>query len=315
VLRLCAFERTILCAIALALWATQGAAAQPSAQLAIDWDGPATCPKSERFDAELAQRLDPHLQVLEPVQVRVQVEALERSRYQLTLTTQGTTGAARRSVDLDDCAEVQRAAAVLIATALSPAAPAEPEREPVSRPLVQPWSLRLAGLFDASALPAPSGGPSLGVGYDRAAVRVWLDVRYVVGRESAQDELARVQIDLFAVALGGAYLWQLGPVGLGPMLELELGASRGQAASDANGSASAPWIAPLGGGLLEADLGPVALVLALALGVPLLRPEFEAQDPDDVYTTRPVTGRAQLGLKSPLGRVAGAPKNPEAAGQ
>jgi hypothetical protein len=66
--------------------------------------------------------------------------------------------------------------------------------------------------------------------------------------------------------------------------------------------------------VLEADVGPVALMLALALGVPLLRPEFEARDPGDIYTTRPLTGRAALGLKIPLGRSDG-PKKPETDGQ
>jgi hypothetical protein len=310
--RLRAFERTLLHAVALGLCASQVALAQLPAPLSIDWDGPASCPKSEHFEAALAQRLRPEPGALEPLQIRVRVEALAGNRYQLTLTTHGTRDTAHRSVDLDDCADVQRAAVLLIATALSPAA-ARPAPTPLLTP--QPWSLRVAGLVDVSALPKPSGGPSLGVGYERAALRLWADARYLVGRESAQSELARVQVDLFALALGVAYLWQVGPVGLGPQLELELGLLRGKAVVDASGSAVAPWIAGLGGAVLEADLGPVALVLALALGVPLLRPEFEAHDPDDVYATRPITGRAQLGVKIPLGRAATAPKNPNSIGQ
>ncbi|HEX6245745.1 MAG TPA: hypothetical protein VFZ61_32700, partial [Polyangiales bacterium] len=290
-LRLCAFERTLFHAVALGLWAPQVALAQLPSQLSIDWDGPASCPKSERFEAELTQRLDPELELLEPQQIRVRVEALEEERYLLTLTTQGATGAARRSVDLDDCGEVQRAAAVLIATSLSPGeAPAEPQAAAPRDP--QAWSLRIAGLFDVSALPGPSGGPSFGLGHERGAWRLWFDARYLVGRESDQPEPARVRVDLFAVGVGAAYLWRFGALGLGPQLELELGALRGRAVVDGEGSAAAPWITAMGGGVLEADLGPVALALALALGVPALRPEFEAQDEDDVYATRPVTGRA-----------------------
>jgi hypothetical protein len=291
------------------------ARAQLPSQIEVRWQTSAACSKTANFEADLARRLGPDAERAQPLRIEVEIAALAEAGYQLTLVAEGSAEA-RRSLQVASCEEAERAAAVLIATAVVPAAAsaesaeaAPSARAPSRRP---PWSLRIGLLGDLAALPGPSGGPSVGVGYDFPRPKLWLDARYGIARESNHSAEARSEIDLFALALGGAYAWQLGPVWLGPALELELGALRGRAAGAREaGSRAAPWIAAFAGALLGADLGRVTLTVSTALGVPLLRPEFQLEGQTNVYETSAITGRAQLGVSVPLGDL----KKTPASGQ
>lgn len=172
------------------------------------------------------------------------------------------------------------------------------------------WSVTARGLFDLFSLPKPSGGPALGALFSRSRYRLWSEARYLVARRAeAHDGSAAAKVDLFAAALGGAYVWPFGELVVGPSIELELGALHARGLRTAVASPSSqvgPWAA--------ADLGAVAgygvhrrvgLELSVYAGIPLRRPRLalrdENRDENPFYTTAAMTMRVAVGLRVSLG--------------
>jgi hypothetical protein len=307
-----------------ALSVTNAASAQSSARVSVRWVGPASCPQPSGFEAQIAQHGDRELEEAGALDVTVRLRELsnvgspERERtattaYALTLELEGQGSEATREVSLESCAEAQRAAALLISTALTPAL--EDDREPDERPRDAPrapklpWSLRLAALGDLRTLPGPSGGPALGLGYSTAKLLFWGDARYLVAR-AFDDRVSalRADVDLFAGALGSALVWTRGTLQAGPLLELEGGVLRAAASGPrADGRVRAIWASVWAGALIRVALGArLGLGVAGSAGVPFQRPAFllgEASVPQRVAA---VSGRVLISIDVRLGSKNGA---------
>ncbi|MDB4976556.1 MAG: putative secreted protein [Myxococcaceae bacterium] len=299
--------------------------AQLPAQVSIAWRDEASCPRPLRLslESEVARLLGPSAQKVEPSAFEAHVERLEAGvalPYRLTLEVRSNTHRAERQMDLASCAEAQDAAALLIATAIDPEAvmrtsaeapPPEPPEVPRPRPpslVPHRWSLVARGLFDAFALPGATAGPSVGVLLARPRFRVWSEARYLFARRTEQRAASSLQADadLFALAVGTAYVWPFGALVVGPGAELELGALRARGHGGGNQAASlhdaSPW------GLL--DLGGVAgygvhrrvgLELSMFAGLPLFRPQLAVRGEREFYTTAALTIRVAVGVRISLG--------------
>jgi hypothetical protein len=281
----------------------------------ISWRADASCPRPATLEADVARRLGSEPIDPSATAIAIVVAPHLPEPYELTLSV-ADAGAERR-VLLGSCAEVERAAALLIATALAPARAQQVEQselteEPAPRPPLR-WSVRIGALFDLRSLPGPSAGPQLGVELARAHLRLFSDARYLVPR-SFQDEgsALRAGVDLWAVTLGGAYTWSLGSFALGPCLEAELGAQRARArGARASGSTFGPWASAwLGLASEYAGFRRFAITLAATVGTPLWRSEFELTDPMNRFRSEALSFRVQAGLRFALGA-----KNPDEGGQ
>jgi hypothetical protein len=280
-------------------------------EVSIRWSG--VCPRPFALEAEVSQLLGERPQ-LPATEFEVDVDQ-QRNGYELTLEVESAANDAQRKVQLASCQEAQDAAVLLIATAIDPDAvlrvqkptpPPPPPPEPV-RPKPPPhrWSLWLRGLFDLQSLPGPTVGPSVGGLWQQARWRAWLDLRYLPARTaSARNQDLEARVDLFAAALGGAYVWGFGSFRVGPALELEAGAlrarGRGQVRSRTD---AARWGAvELGAVGAYRATERIGVELGLFAGVPLRRPELGAQGlVDSFYTTSPATMRLALGARVSLG--------------
>lgn len=290
--------RANLCLLLHALLALTTASAQTGP--VIHWQGGVTCPRPAALERDLEARSQHDLSELAPLELLVEITPLPSGSVALSLIAQGGEDQHARQVELASCAEAERAAVMLIATALAPAEPsAEP---PADEHAYGPWSLRTSALLDLRAVPGVSGGPALGVALQLPLrFQVWADARYLFARDSELLGGARARVDLFALGLGGGLLWSRARWSGGPVLELELGALRGRANQGAAGSRAAPWLSAWGGARGGYRMGRFDLQLVAQLGVPFLRPEFSVGGGSARYLTGAVTGRVVLGLSIALG--------------
>ncbi|HEX5657617.1 MAG TPA: hypothetical protein VFX59_10505 [Polyangiales bacterium] len=312
----------------------------------VRWRAPESCDRAG-LDAELAR--------LHVAEADASVHVMQRDAAWITTIELGN---ATRTLELASCAEAQRTAALLIATALGPAreererparvratpivrsvalAPASepaPAREPAPEsepartsepvatiaPVAEParpepraapqpvrsptrdssLRLRFGALFALGTLPGASGGPTLGLELTRGRLVGWLDARYLVARRAQDgDSSLRADIDLVAAALGASWMWDVGPLARGPLLELEAGLlrARGQGERAAR-DARAPWLAPAFGVRADAHLYRRASASMFASGsVPLWRPGVQLGDEVAFYTTSPLAFRLGIVLR------------------
>ena len=299
-------------------------------QLSVHWQAAPSCPRSAAFDSELSRLLGQTAQTIEPSRVDVRVSALASSGYRLALALEVAGGQSERVLELPNCSDVPHTAALLVATALEssrahPSAPtvarapdgqprldqgAPPAEKEAQRPAaqrigsVQSFSLRLGALGDLGTLPGATAGPLAGVQWSLAEARIWIEGRYLWARARSDDDSRSVgKVDLFAGALGAAWLWKLGRFALGPLLEVELGALRGRAHGElARSHAGAFWGSAQLGALLErAWLDRVSLALSAQASLPWSRPQFGLSGEPAFYTTGHVAARLGLGVRVKLG--------------
>jgi hypothetical protein len=292
-----------LCALLNAL----SSEAQLPKRATIDWDGPASCPRPQTLDADVARRLDPVAADTEPTDVDVRVRERADAGYDLTLTFERASGRGTRDVQLADCVEVHRAAALLISSALAPAEsePAvEVEREPPPRDHeTRALSLRAGAVVDLFALPSSSVGPAFGMGFSADYFALWAEGRYLPAATSTRSPNASVDIDLFAGAAGGAFLWRRAGLSLGPAAELEIGGLRARSRGDRarSGAPWGPWYSVGLGALIDYEIGSrVGFTLAALAGLPLRLTEFLV-DGELSHELPRVTARVQLSIRLLLG--------------
>jgi hypothetical protein len=333
----------------------------------VAWRAPASCPR-EAFDAELAR-------LLAGSDVPATKAGVQLSQRGSGWSTRVAIADASRTLQLASCAEAQRTAALLIATAIAPervgavraagvstgletrGEPAEasaqpeagskqpepgpnqpevaakppepgpeqptpeppapsaredapPARERVATPrtpalrLDSDLRLRIGGQLAVFTLPGVTGGPSLGVELVRGRFVSWLDARYLVPRRSHDgDSELRADLDLFAVALGTAWMAAVGPLQLGPYAELEGGLlrARGRGERDA-GNALAPWLAGALGLRADAHLyRRAAASFYAAASIPFWRPGVQLGDEAAFYRTSAAAFRAGIVLRIAIG--------------
>jgi len=298
--------RILLC---LALFAPASTRAQLPPRISLDVSAPASCPHTPLLEADVARLVGSEVGEVEPTEVMLSLTHEGGEAHALGLTIVTRDERYERHMRLPTCAEAREAAALLIASALRPdlllslpEAPAPVREEPPTErraPRLGVW-LGLGGLLDARSLPGPSGGPSLGVGLSRRALRTSLDARTLLARRS-DDPTSRFTalIDLFAGALGVAWLMQLGALRVGPAAALELGVLRARGSGErAPRDGTTFWSAAFVGAEAELPLHErLSLTLGLAVGAPLARPSFRLLDEPPFYVTSAVTGRLTLGVR------------------
>src|SRR5690606_17083682 len=128
------------------------------------------CSRPETLEAEVGDRLGRDAPTLQASAIALSIRERSSGGYTLTLDAEGGSGRATRQVELADCAEVHRAAALLIVMALVPepapgdtAPPVEESAESMDERASdsraqragesRPWSLRAGVLGDLQTLP------------------------------------------------------------------------------------------------------------------------------------------------------------------
>ena len=247
-----------------------------------------------------------------PTRFEARVAELAPEGYQLDLVMRGSPHRGQRTVRLASCAEVEEAAALLIATALDPAlalreddAVSEPADVPRAAPRRRPSvSLGVRGLLDTRSLPDASGGIGAGLQLSFEHLWLWADARYFFPARARDTQLeSETAIDLIAGALGVALTWSLGALSLGPALEAEAGMLRGKTSGvEQPERAQVLWVSGLGGALASYTLHErVSVSLTMLGGAPFVRPRFALRDEEPFYATRAWTFRLALGVRVSLG--------------
>jgi hypothetical protein len=277
--------------------------AQTSNDLEIHWQGPPSCPRRAQFDAQLERLLSHANEERSRSVAQVEVVETEVEEFALRLTIEAPHGHSERVLTVVTCAQAQHAAALLIASAMDMADERAPASESeASRPeLAARYQLRVGVLVDSGSLPAGSVGPSLGLGIATRVVRGWAEARYFIPRRARDTDSSLVaDFDLFVGALGLARLWKVGPIALGPCVELEAGALRARAHGerDAHGQATL-WLSSSAGAMLSYPRSGRRLAevgLALLASIPWLRQPFALGAEAPFYTTGPTSVRAAIWL-------------------
>jgi hypothetical protein len=300
----------------------------------LRWSSQAACPAPEQPEREIARLLGQRYAAVPPTAFEVEVTAQGERAYELSLRPGDAGPDQARTLKLSSCAEVTEAAILLAAMALDPeleppaSPPARTDQPADSQPAPEPAAaaptrapgrlrLELAGILDFWALPAVSGGPSLGLSttheksWQFAAYARYLAPRSVAvdsplfarAPEGALRQPGQARIGLFAFALEVGYRFQLHRWQLGPDAELELGGLYGRVTGLPEGSSGTTLWASLWGGTTAAvELHPrVALVMRALLGAPLRRPRFALEGEPAFYTTAPATLRLSIGVSIALG--------------
>jgi hypothetical protein len=224
----------------------------------------------------------------------------------LQLVAHGRLGTheTHRTFALGSCSEVQETAILLVAMTLSPgsfAAPSPtkwPELTP-EEPLHFGWAVHAAGVADFLSLPAPSGGPLLGLQFALGAWRLGLDGRYFIPRQQGGlDAPVRGDLGLTTFALAGSWRASFGRFSLGPQAELEAGFLRGHATGVVGGGVKRSfWLGALLGVVAEYSTSSrVSLQLAGLGGVPFLRPRFALENERPFFTASPAILRLLFGI-------------------
>lgn len=277
--------------------------AQAREASSIRWDGPPSCPRRALFDTQLERLLSRRSSALTRSSAHVRIVEGDLEGFALHLTVDAPHGRSERDLTVPTCAQAQHAAALLIAAALdldeetsgeSPYQESSPKGE--TRTL-----LRAGAIADVGSLPAGTAGPALGVFFSGPSLRGWVDARYLIPRRARDTDSGLVaDIDLFSGAIGLARLWKVGPLAVGPCVELEVGALRARAAGEQDSRTRATlWLGSSVGLMVShprsvrelADLGMSALV-----SVPWLRQPFALGDEAPFYSTSRFAFRAAIWL-------------------
>jgi hypothetical protein len=199
---------------------------------------------------------------------------------------------------------VQEAAILLVAMTLSPASFAAssptglPEATP-EEPLHFGWAVHAAGVADFLTLPAPSGGPLLGLQFALGAWRLGVDSRYFIPRQKGGlGAPVRGELGLTTFALTSSWRVSFGRFSLGPQAELEAGFLRAHTTGVVGGGVKRSfWLGALLGVVAEYSISSrVSLQLAGSGGVPFWRPRFALENERPFFTTGPAIVRLLFGI-------------------
>jgi hypothetical protein len=296
-------SRLVACLV-VALWSGWSAGhawAEPQA-LSIVWQAEGATPCTKPLDAEAEVLRLAGASSGAATSFVVRSVALPDGRYATEVSVAGSQATSTRV--LASCAEAREASLLLMAMALQPAAAsmAPSEDAPADPPAAHAaarWNLSAAALVDHNTLSRTGFGFALGVSYALDLLRFGLTGRYLPAR-SVTDLPPDVEADLdwLGAALSGAAIWRFAALGVGPRLELELGALRGRAQGvEESAPASAFWIATSAGVELEYWFHErVGAQLVATLGVPLQRPQFAFADEAPFHTVAAYFVRGAIGL-------------------
>lgn len=159
--------------------------AQTADRVSIHWHPRAACARPEALEREVARLVGPTVSRMEPLFADVNVHATKQRTFALDLRIEGLTEQTERRIELGSCAEIQRAAALIITTAVQlagrdtapdfsrilPATPSTSDTESASDPAADPKREAAAAQAEEKSAPPPTriDGPAP----DRARPLAW----------------------------------------------------------------------------------------------------------------------------------------------
>lgn len=309
----------------------------------LEWTGPEQCPDRDALLHEIDGLLEiPLTRETTDYRFQLAIEAKD-SAFHARLELQSPDGQSERVLSHEDCGQLSRGVALVIALAVTErreavAAEPEPELDPEPEPAPEPdpdpepnpepepepsqdgpptEPPRIRALISPRVAVATGVLPGAGFDLDVAAGvavgpgRVSAGIGYSVPRTTPVGDGAEARMQRWSIAVRGGYGWLWGNVGL----RLELGAEAGQLLADApalidSTPVTATWAAALASPTFVARLHPnVRLDLGVEVPIALRRPEFTVDGNTVVHRPGPVGVRACLGFTFEFFRM-----DPEGAG-
>lgn len=206
--------RIVVVALTLCL-GNEVARADDASPFELDWRAPTGCPSPERLRAEITRLIGPNAHPEGTTHVAGEVSAQDNGTYLVKLELEQSGHPGERTLTGATCAEVSRAAALLIALAIAPnsareepepsppppppppPAPAPPTPAPPPPPSAPPAThersivIALGPAAEIGLLPAlsPGGEVSLGAALDRLSIEAYgsayLNQNHVADADSA----------------------------------------------------------------------------------------------------------------------------------
>lgn len=157
-------------------------------------------------------------------------------------------------------------------------------------------------LADAGTFPAPTLAVGATISFFVGRYRLEAGITYLPTRTFPFPALgtATGDIDLTLAHVGAcAAFFQRPRIELGPCVSFEAGRIQSSSAGVSSpGQGAAPWLALAAGGRLGWTFArPVALVVGLGVGVPIVHPDLVVEGLGTVHRASPVVGRAELGFE------------------
>ncbi|MBK7857713.1 MAG: hypothetical protein IPJ65_03600 [Archangiaceae bacterium] len=300
-----------------------------AAPQALRWVAPDVCPPEREVLEAVRANLSDRTR-LETTALRAEVEvtrvAQRRFRMQLTLD-EGSEP--QRALESPACADLGRAAALIIALAIdqraaSEVAPVEEALAPAPQPQPQPpppapaaaqrvelppapapahrWAVHAALGGALGSLPGAAWGVAAGGAWLWRGFELELEGRYLAPRAAMSPARPGVggQFELLTGALSGCHT--VGFEALRACVGLELGALRSVGVGVEVQRDASLWAAPFAAVVGRwAVFAHFALRAGLELGAALWRPHFVVEGvAGDVFQPAPVTGRLTCGLEALL---------------
>ena len=292
------------------------------------WIAPEGCPSESSVSAEIDDLLGgaARHRSREDLNVRATVE--RAALWLVTLQTTSSATSGHRSIEATTCQGLANATALIVALMIDPDAVAaragkvkEPDgaRPPVAppvsapappTPLFEPTTFGLAGIGatgNLGVLPAADVGVGAELGLVHRSWRVELRGSYGL-RNVRSDALgdsagAYGRFRFFSGVLFGCWMSIRSSVDLGPCLEVEFGALRGEGiGASPNASETTPWFAlGTGGAVVFKATRWLHFPLHADAVVPLWRPNFGFRNVDTpIFRARPVGARLTAGVELPF---------------
>jgi hypothetical protein len=294
---------------------TSGPAQPPPAvqldlPIAISWNAPDECPAAEELKAEIRRVAGNVPPPPEPLAADITVRRGAGSGWVLTLATRAGTRAGERRLAGADCAELMRAAALVVALMINPQAsllaeppPPPPPPPPPSPPPSEPerhFALGADVLVDSGALPAfaPGVGLRFAVGVATLSAEIRASVFMSASTASTNDANAGGNFSLAdgsaAVCARAIHEEVVSPgVCAGASIVRMHGTGYGVGYP---GEASAWWSAALAEANLRGRVGSRnAVRLAAQMVVPIGRPSFDLAGVGHVFEPAAIWLRGTLG--------------------
>lgn len=157
-------------------------------------------------------------------------------------------------------------------------------------------------LADVGSFPAPTLGFGAALSLFVGRYRLEAGISFLPTRTFAFPSLgtATGDIDLTLAHVGAcAAFFQRRPFEFGPCVSFEAGRIQSSSAGISSpGQGAAAWLAFSAGGRFAWTFArPVALVVGLGAGVPVVHPELAVSGLGTVHRASPVIGRAELGFE------------------
>jgi hypothetical protein len=278
------------------------AAAADSVELT--WDASEACSSVADVLRSIDAQLGPDFASDTKLRAQGTMSVSAEGEYVLDLRYSSGAGAfdARR-IRGDSCETVTRAAALVLAIALNPAAvtreppPAEPvpdteERQPPA------FSMAALALFDTPVLGVPAAGAGGRAAFRLGGLELNASVHWFFPRVRSKDDVG-LRLQYWSIGLGACYLWRVSSWGLGPCATFEMGPLSGEPRGevDAPKAGSARVHAATLGGALRVPLW-AALGLVFDAGFEWVerRPQFHIEMGEKIASSSVFGARSSLGL-------------------